>query len=662
MIPKNLQAKIRVFALILILAVQAIISVSGEVFFKIMQSSPYSTTPYFSSTPEQSSFLTLKVINNSGINMPDTTFDANYIPNTLFHATLIKNKTSDECKPGAFFPKGASCTITIRIITSAFLGSGKLVPRFCGFSGFLCNREKFDIIVKKSLKESLGHFVFYNQNKKSISNLNLNPKTTGKVILKNTGKIKITIPRLNGLSTKSNGIFISNTDSCFSNTMTVLAPGKSCTIEYKVPDKPEGDYFTLTAIGTDADNSGSAQLLVNINPISSLGGPGWCFDQNKYDPNFPVMREYAKAGVIGGIPFRHSTRIKQVLDAPGDDRDMATTIQNAIDKVANLGGGVVLLHDGNYFIKSNDIRMRSNVILRGESKEKVLLQVLMSYTATGYRANIYNQKVIFFFKGVQHSALEDLSVSYRVYYKGKRVYPLGHDWGLSWRNYTSRLNKYRDDRLYFDRTHSENDYESGWIEKKDMYIAFVLMNNYTQNCWIDNCNFEDAGANMALIDGNTSHITIRDTYMSGSFQRGPGNGYLMISGSYILMVRDTVKQLRHWAIQQGTKYSVIFKCYSESDMNFHQKDKGYNLIEDTKIIIPGNHMWPPFAAGASFHGDPGPENLFYNNDITDYRYNQNKKYLKDKIYTFTEKNLTISPKEPPSGKTLYAVTLSCGNS
>ena len=99
-----------------------------------------------------------------------------------------------------------------------------------------------------------------------------------------------------------------------------------------------------------------------------------------------------------------------------------------------------------------------------------------------------------------------------------------------------------------------------------------------------------------------THITIRNTRIQGAFQKGgQGNGYgINCYGDHVLMVECTVKKVRHWAIQQGAKYCVVYNCHSEVDMNFHQGDKGLNLIENCKIHIPFHHSWDCYQTGASY--------------------------------------------------------------
>ena len=123
--------------------------------------------------------------------------------------------------------------------------------------------------------------------------------------------------------------------------------------------------------------------------------------------------------------------------------------------------------------------------------------------------------------------------------------------------------------------------------------------------------FINSGSNGILVNG--SYNTIRNCKIEGAFQKGVnGNGYgISCTGKYILMTGNTVKKVRHWAIQQGAEYCVVYNNHSETDINFHQKDKGKNLVEKNKIHIPFYHPWNCFQAGASFHGDPGENNMFF---------------------------------------------------
>ncbi len=393
-------------------------------------------------------------------------------------------------------------------------------------------------------------------------------------------------------------------------------------------------------------------LLSNISMAQQVGDPGWVFDESKYDNRFPAMREYAKAGVQGGIPYRSSNPIKQTLSVISGDSDMGNNIQSAINTVANSGGGVVLLKNGTYPIGSQ-IMMKSNVTLRGESKNGVLLEVFMRFQGSSEP----KKKEVFFWKNVQNAGLEDFSMIYNADYQGKQMFPLDHDWAFNYFSaYSIRSQNYPNERVYHDRPNFK------YHTVKNIDVIYIRMDGNTKNCWIDNCNFRDSGSAHLIISNPSKHITIRNTLVRGAFQKGNnGHGYgINCSGTYVLMVKNTVKNVRHWAIQQGAIYNVVYDCHSETDMNFHQGDLGLNLIEKSKLHRPYWHLWDVIGTGASYHGDPGQGNMFYDNDVIDG--SRGKKYTDKKVYTFNRDRKVVPMfNTPPKYGTLYAMKRSGGN-
>ncbi len=393
-------------------------------------------------------------------------------------------------------------------------------------------------------------------------------------------------------------------------------------------------------------------LLSNLSIAQQIGDPGWVFDESKYDNRFPAMREYAKAGVQGGIPYRSSNPVKQTLSVVSGDSDMANNIQSAINTVNSSGGGVVLLKNGTYPIRSQII-MKSNVILRGQSKNGVLLEVFMRFQG----ASEPKKKEVFFWQNIQNAGLEDFSMIYNADYNGKQMFPLDHDWAFTYFSaYPIRSQNYPNERVYHDRPNFK------YHTVKNIDVTYVRMDGNTKNCWIDNCNFRDSGSAHLIISNPSKHITIRNTLVQGAFQKGNnGHGYgINSSGTYVLMVKTTVKNVRHWAIQQGAIYNVVYDCHSETDMNFHQGDLGLNLIEKSKLHRPYWHLWKVIGTGASYHGDPGQGNMFYDNDVIDG--NNGKKYTDKKVYTFnTNRNVVPMFSTPPKYGTLYAMKRSGGN-
>ncbi len=375
-----------------------------------------------------------------------------------------------------------------------------------------------------------------------------------------------------------------------------------------------------------------------------LGDPGWSFDNSKYDSRFPTMREWAKAGVQGGIPYRAATPIRKTLQAR--NQNMSSAIQSAIDEVSRAGGGVVLLKNGTYPIH-DQIRMKSNVILRGQNKDKVLLEVFMR--DQGPRGS--SMKAAFYWKNINKSGLEDFSMILNVDYQGKQMFPLDKDWPADrFLKFSSRNQTFQNERVYHDRKNFK------FHTVKNMDIGFVDMEGKNKNCWLDNCNFRDSGTSPIDIGKSSEHITVRNCLIAGAFQKGGGgSGYFNCSGRYVLMVKNTVSGIRHWAIQLGAEYCVAYNNISKVDINFHQADKGKNLVENNKVHIPFWHNWNCFQAGSpSLHKDPGKGNMFFNNDCIQKQ--DGRVYTDKKVYTFKGKRIDVLDTRPPSGGTLYAMT------
>ena len=394
-----------------------------------------------------------------------------------------------------------------------------------------------------------------------------------------------------------------------------------------------------------------ALLLCANLPAQRIGDPGYEFDESRDDPRFPAMREWATAGVTGGIPFREDLTLRSTLTADATDNDRSDDIQAALDQAAQQGGGVVLLAAGTFPLRSA-LTLPSNVVLRGSGKGVTVIESFLRFRGTSSAQKIPT----FHFQDAQRAGLEDFTVIFNADYNGQEMFPLDVDFPTDvFIAYEFRSQNYQNERVYHDRPNYQ------FHDELELYVDFVRFDGASTNCWIDNCDFLKSGSNGIVIPPDASHITIRDTRVEGAFNKGGnGNGYgINCSGDYVLMVRDTVKRVRHWAIQQGAQYNVVLDCYSWADMNFHQNDDGDNLIQNTKIHIPQYHLWRAFQRGASFHGDPGPRNLFFANDVIDR--SAGPSYTDQSvIYTWnTADNETVIPLPggdyPPAHGTLYAV-------
>ncbi len=381
---------------------------------------------------------------------------------------------------------------------------------------------------------------------------------------------------------------------------------------------------------------------------SSAAAPGDSlteFDTTKADPHFPAMAYWARAGVQGGIPTTE-TKIDQYenIRLTPDSGDNSQSINQAIDHMHSKGGGIVILQPGTYKF-SSPINMKSDVILQGTDKKAVKLVSSIRFNSTPSGKKSTN----ICFHDTNNAALENITLEFHVSLNGKTLYPLDHDWDDDFTDeYERRSQNWKNGRIYFDRRRYK------FFEANDLYVDHVLIDGTSTNCWLDNCAFINAGSNGLKIMPNTSHITIRNCEIKGSFNKGEeGNGYgIDCRGDYVLMVGNYMERVRHWAVQLGAEYCVIYNCVSKVDINFHQKDNGNNLVENSVIEISKAHLWKCFQAGADFHADPGENNFFYNNKCTEST--GLSTLLKSNVYTFTNKMIT-EVQYKPKGRCLYAI-------
>ncbi|MBD3343987.1 MAG: hypothetical protein GF401_02880 [Chitinivibrionales bacterium] len=336
------------------------------------------------------------------------------------------------------------------------------------------------------------------------------------------------------------------------------------------------------------------------------------------------MIEWAKACVEGGIPLHGSTPVKRTLTPIAGDTDLSDNIQSAIDDVAADGGGVILLEAGDYPIQ-NSIDLKSDVILRGADRNTVRI-------ISRLRASSSSKKNSVSMKDISGAGIEDLTL----YFDANGVEPIDRD------NLT-------------DGGWCGDCFENDPNGVDNLYVRLLYIANST-NCWLDHCRILESGTDPVYLQG--THLTSRNNFIDRSYNKGgSGNGYFDIRGSHCLIVQDTVKRIRHVAVQQGAEYTVLYKCHIEVDVNFHNKDNGHNLVEQHTILQPTWHGWDIFSTGGASYGHtpPGPDNLPFNN-TTDYK-KQGPRYAEqDVVYTFldygdpTESNLPT-----PSEGTLYAV-------
>jgi hypothetical protein len=311
-----------------------------------------------------------------------------------------------------------------------------------------------------------------------------------------------------------------------------------------------------------------------------IGDPGWEPDPTRFDPRFPAMAEWARAGVRGGVPTRDTLPIVARV-APGED------LQAALDRAAAAGGGVVLLAAGTHEI-ARAVQLRSGVVLRGADRNGTVLAVRIR--APFFRVSGGPQVSAFVGRGVQRAGLEDLTIRY----VGVDFEPRDFaDFSAPWDRRVFHVPEDRDDLLY----------------------VHLVTFEESADCWIDGCNLLWAGAH-PLILYRCQHFTLRGNRVDRAYNKMDGwhGGYYgLLASSHCLVVDEHVSRIRHFAIMlEGARYNVVLGGNFETDLNFHDADSGDNLIEGARFATPVWHSWHAVARGAPHqHQPPGSRNLLF---------------------------------------------------
>jgi len=143
--------------------------------------------------------------------------------------------------------------------------------------------------------------------------------------------------------------------------------------DYRLELTGRGDGFVMDRIAIRSE--------AHKNNTSAFQTPGPGSEQTPKLPNpqsgsidltqHPDMERWSKAGVTGGIP--QGLPVQKTIQAGAD-------LQAAINEVQDLGGGVLLLQNGTYNV-SEEILMKSNVVVRGEDREQTRIEHRYSGTS-----------------------------------------------------------------------------------------------------------------------------------------------------------------------------------------------------------------------------------------------------------------------------------------
>ncbi len=330
---------------------------------------------------------------------------------------------------------------------------------------------------------------------------------------------------------------------------------------------------------------------------NAIGDKGFTLDTTGLSSINACVSEWQKAGVEGGIPSLNSYS-KIYKAKPG------CNLQKLIDKAARTGG-VILLSNGDYFVNES-IYLKNGVVLRGESKNGVRL--LVKLKGQFWRVKGSKRVGALLMHGVERAGIENLTIKY----DAVSFEPYNPDsFEAEWRKDVFHKPELRDTNLFVEQV---------WIHR-------------SRNCWVQDCRILWAGSDPIRIT-LSDHITCRRNYIDRCYNKNDGGmGYYNISNSrYVLVANDTVRRIRHFAIQNYSKYNVILNNYLEVDINFHDGDSGCNLIMGNTVRIPQWHSWDPIARGVpEQHFPPGKFNILLNNEFQD-KSNQKIYSERDVIY------------------------------
>ena len=379
----------------------------------------------------------------------------------------------------------------------------------------------------------------------------------------------------------------------------------------------------------------------NIDPDAlSLGDPGVTFDKTMFDPNYPQMERWSKAGVTGGIPFVDEMLIVTELTAC-KSAEINAAINAATAKMNAQGAKrcAILLKNGTYDINAQ-VNMVKNVSLIGESRHGVQCIINASVRSGA---------------GFNFDGNDSYCGIYRLTIKG------------GWLNKNGENKPFYDWNIGEDANHELNGNTNISIFMRD-----------AKNCWVDGVDIINS-ADFPL-RFNAEHITLRDLHVDGCFNKAGGcQGYFYFIGSDNLLVDSYITHIRHISIQgEGAEYNVLYNNDLEQEISFHSGDKGNNLIEFNRITLPAD--MPPGGqyGGPGYYAIMGPwsnqhhnslnPNFVYRNKCQHLNHKTNYTPWSDdnKIYMGPKEKkpanpLTNFPERPssfvPKGGTLYPVIL-----
>ncbi|MDD4986341.1 MAG: glycosyl hydrolase family 28-related protein, partial [Dehalococcoidales bacterium] len=139
---------------------------------------------------------------------------------------------------------------------------------------------------------------------------------------------------------------------------------------------------TVTAAGEailDDANAGAQRTTLGLGDVSTLTKQTTITDSDSYVPTSGAVVDYVKKGLVYDVTAYGATPDS----SPYNTDDDAETIQDAIDAAFAVGGGIVFIPEGDYYV-AETIIMKPNVYIYGAGRTTTRLERTGDYTTGSY--------------------------------------------------------------------------------------------------------------------------------------------------------------------------------------------------------------------------------------------------------------------------------------
>lgn len=375
------------------------------------------------------------------------------------------------------------------------------------------------------------------------------------------------------------------------------------------------DSSGAVGIGTSSTGADATATTDDGDGSDTSGGSSSTGTSACLDASGPVVR-YGLAGVTGGIP----SALRVVATVSTSDN-----LQAEIDAVEAAGGGVIVLTDGTHEL-SSVIQLRSNVVLRGESRAGTILESSVRGTEDE-PIDLVN-----FASGVSGAGLEEITLRYRV----DGCEPVDN---ISLTEAQLLAGPSGNDSAYY----TDNPCGNQGLSDQ-LYVNWVRINNDANDNWLRAVSVLESGSHPVRIFGD--HNEVRDCLIDRAYQKrnGPGGAaYFGVFGQDNLVIGNEITRIRHVLVSEFSgsdnfpgQYNVFYGNVFDVDMNFHDGGLGNNLVERNEIRPTAYKQLAgrPFLTGSFTNGHllPGPDERLYKNDTSEAAVTEFNE--QDVIYTF----------------------------